>query len=86
MKEKHFMNDLSNNILLAVSESSYTNDLLSFEWLKHFNNQTEEKANGEPRLFVMDGHGSHLTDEFINLCWDCNIIPFLLPLHSTHLL
>src|SRR5450432_919755 len=86
MKEKHFMNDLSNNILLAVSESSYTNDLLSFEWLKHFNNQTEEKANGEPRLFVMDGHGSHLTDEFINLCWDCNIIPFLLPPHSTHLL
>jgi hypothetical protein len=34
----------------------------------------------------MDGHGSHLTDEFINFCWDCNIIPFLLPPHSTHLL
>jgi hypothetical protein len=58
MKEKHFMNDLSNNILLAVSETGYTNDLLSFEWLKHFNDQTEEKAGGEPRLWsvfvVMD--------------------------------
>jgi hypothetical protein len=31
MKEKHFMNDLSDNILLAVSETGYTNDLLSFE-------------------------------------------------------
>jgi hypothetical protein len=33
MKEKHFMNDLSDNILLVVSDSGYTNDLLSYEWL-----------------------------------------------------
>jgi hypothetical protein len=29
MKEKHFINDLDDDIVLAVSESGYTNDLLS---------------------------------------------------------
>jgi hypothetical protein len=47
MKEKHFMNDLSDNILLAVSDLGYANDLLSYEWLQHFNEQTEEKADSE---------------------------------------
>jgi len=37
MKEKHFMNDLDDDIVLAVSESGYTNDLLSYQWLEHFN-------------------------------------------------
>jgi hypothetical protein len=37
MKEKHFMNDLENDVLLAVSESGYTNDMLSYQWLEHFN-------------------------------------------------
>jgi hypothetical protein len=46
MKEKHFINDLDDDILLAVSEIGYTNDLLSFKWLKHFNSQTEAKALG----------------------------------------
>jgi hypothetical protein len=36
MKEKHFLKGLNNGIRMAVSESGYTNDLLSFEWLKHF--------------------------------------------------
>jgi hypothetical protein len=66
MKEKHFTNDLSDDILLAVSESGYINDLLSYKWLQHFNQQTEEKADGEWRILIMDGHGSHLTKEFMD--------------------
>src|SRR5450432_1527528 len=34
----------------------------------------------------MDGHGSHLTKEFIDFCFKHKISPFLLPAHSTHLL
>jgi len=66
LKEKHFMNDLSDDIMLGVSESGYTNDLLSYEWLQHFNSQIEEKADGQWRLLIMDGHGSHLIIEFMN--------------------
>jgi hypothetical protein len=35
IKEKHFPEGLNDGIRIAVSESGYTNDLLSFEWLKH---------------------------------------------------
>src|SRR5436190_19569176 len=36
----------------------------------------------------MDDHDSHLTKEFIDYCFEpeVNIVPFLLPAHSTHLL
>src|SRR5450432_2364552 len=34
----------------------------------------------------MDGHGSHLTIEFMNYAWAYKISPFLLLAHSTHLL
>ena len=40
MKEKHFPKGLNNGIQISVSELGYTNDRLSFEWLKHFNAQT----------------------------------------------
>jgi hypothetical protein len=39
-------------------------------------------------MLIMDGHGSHLTKEFVDYCYepDVRISPFLLPAHSTHLL
>ena len=36
MKEKHFLEGLNDGIWLTMSELGYTNDILSFEWLKHF--------------------------------------------------
>ena len=40
MKEKHFLKGLNDGIWISVSELGYTNDILSFEWLKHFDVQT----------------------------------------------
>ena len=60
IKEKHFPSSLNDGIMIGVSELGYTNDLLSFEWLKHFDEQTRP-ADGEWRMLIMDGHGSHLT-------------------------
>lgn len=37
-------------------------------------------------MLIMDGHGSHKTDEFRETCEKNNIIPMYLPPHSTHLL
>jgi len=85
-KEKHFDNNLNGQTLLAMSESGYTNDMLSYEWIKHFNRETKEGAQNRQRLLVMDGHGSHLTREFVTYCYENRITPFLLPPHSTHLL
>jgi hypothetical protein len=86
--KKHFTNDLADSTLLGMSDSSFTNDQLSLEWLKHFDKETN-KCGRHPiakRLLIMDGHGSHLTVDFVEYCDLHGIIPFLLPPHATHLL
>jgi hypothetical protein len=87
IKEKHFPKGLNDGIRIAVSESGYINNLLSFEWLKHFDVQTRP-ADGAWRMLVIDGHGSHLTKEFVDYCYEpeVKILVFLLPPHSTHIL
>ncbi|KAI1003231.1 hypothetical protein K3495_g4979 [Podosphaera aphanis] len=84
--EKHFDNDLNDAVLFAQSESEYTNDYLSYRWFMHWERFTRPKNPEENRLLIMDGHGSHLTFEFINYCDAHKVFPFLLPPHSTHLL
>src|SRR5204863_3840507 len=78
MKEKHFPKGLNDDIRIGVSKSEYTNDLLSYVWLKHFDIQTQP-ADGAWRMLIMDGHGSHLTREFVDYCFEpeVNIVPFL---------
>ena len=41
MKKKHFPKGLNDSIRIEVSKSGYTNDLLSYVWLKHFDIQTQ---------------------------------------------
>jgi hypothetical protein len=69
-----------------MSESGYSNDELGFEWIQHFHKYTKDSVRGEWRLLIMDGHGSHMTKDFIDFCYEYKIHPFLLPAHSTHLL
>jgi len=87
MKEKHFLKGLNDGMRIAVSESGYTNDVLSFEWLKHFDAQTR-LPNNEWRMLIIDGYRLHLTIEFVDYCYELNvrISMFLLPAHSTYIL
>ncbi|BCR88024.1 uncharacterized protein ACHE_40588S [Aspergillus chevalieri] len=41
---------------------------------------------GKYRLLILDGHGSHLTPKFDELCSQNDIIPICMPAHSLHLL
>ena len=80
---------IDDDTLLAVSETGYSNDVLSLEWLKHLD-RFSAKRQHEPipphRLLLLDGYGSHCTKEFIEFCDDHKIIPLCLPPHTTHLL
>ena len=40
----------------------------------------------QPRLLILDGHGSHVSFEFIQHCIESGIHLICLPTHSTHLL
>jgi hypothetical protein len=70
---------------IAVSPKGYTNDQLGLDWLNHFIQCTRDRTKrGEKRLLLFDGHGSHLTFEFLSLCSQNDIIPFCFIAHSTH--
>ena len=79
-------NDLSDDVVLSVADTGYSNDWLSLQWLKHFDAHTAKFQKGAYRLLLMDGYGSHHTIEFIDYCEKNKIIPFGLPAHTTHLL
>ncbi|SPO28368.1 uncharacterized protein UTRI_04765 [Ustilago trichophora] len=71
----------------ATSPNGWTDNDLGLEWLKDcFNKHTQQKAQGNYRLLILDGHGSHVTLEFIQQAWDFRIICLCLPPHATHLL
>jgi len=70
---KHFDNDMDGDILFARSPTGYSNDKLGLVYLKHFNWFTESSTKGSYRMLVFDGHSSHVTQPFINYCWEHRI-------------
>ena len=64
----------------------WTSNKHGVQWLKQcFDPQTRDKAGGEYRLLICDGHDSHITAEFIAHCIDNCILLMILPPHSSHL-
>ena len=53
--------------------------------MKIFEEQTREKANGEYRLLIVDGHNSHYTIAFLLLARLHLIIVLCYPAHGTHI-
>ncbi|CBQ70083.1 related to transposase [Sporisorium reilianum SRZ2] len=45
-----------------------------------------QERHNEWRLLLLDGHGSHVSSNFINVCWARNIAPMCFPPHVTHIM
>jgi hypothetical protein len=71
---------------LSVSENGWTNNVLSLEWLKHFNQHTKTRQRGSYRLLILDGHESHLNQDFKDYCLVHEILTLCMPPHSSHIL
>jgi hypothetical protein len=72
---------------IEVSENGWTTDQIGLRWLqKVFIPATTSRTTGRYRLLILDGHGSHLTPQFDQICSENNIIPLCMPAHSSHLL
>lgn len=74
------------NWKLSVSENGWTNNALGLEWLKHFNAYTKARQVGGYRLLILDGHESHLNQDFKDYCLDHKILTLCMPPHSSHIL
>lgn len=71
----------------CLSPNGWTDDSLGLKWLiDHFDCFIKNRAGGQPRLLIIDGHASHISYEFCKYAAENNIHLISLPPHSTHLL
>ncbi|KAH7563685.1 hypothetical protein BM1_00732 [Bipolaris maydis] len=81
---QHLQPDL-HQMFFATSDSGWSNNELGVSWLKQvFDRQTKDKAKRDYRLLLLDGHGSHITPDFIDYCDSHRILLAVLPPHSSH--
>jgi hypothetical protein len=67
-----------------ATENAWTSDKVAVKWLETvFIPQT---ATLEPRLLILDGHGSHETTDFMYSCFQNNVYLLFLPPHTSHVL
>jgi hypothetical protein len=77
------------NYFISSSPSGWTNSELGLAWLEQvFERCTKQKARlgRDWHLLILDGHGSHLTFEFLEYCEAHRILVSVFPPHSTHTL
>jgi hypothetical protein len=72
--------------VLEVSPNGWTNNQLALAWLEHFDTHTKRHTVGGYRLLIIDGHESHCSVDFQDLCKEKNIVLLCMPAHSSHLL
>jgi len=74
------------NWKLSVSENGWTKNALDLEWLKHFDAHTKTRRVGVYRLLILDGHESHLNQDFKDYCLENKILTLYMLSHSSHIL
>lgn len=82
-----WFDNLPSNWCFEVSQNGWTTDEIGLRWLKNlFIPATDSCTKGKYRLLILDGHSSHLTPQFDQICEQHSIIPICMPAHSSHLL
>jgi hypothetical protein len=73
------------NVFVTSSPSRWTNNDIVLAWLKQvFDRHTKKKARLSYQLLILNGHGSHVTMDFIEHCDKNRILLDIFPPHSTH--
>ena len=75
------------NFYMATSESGWMRSEIFYEYLANaFNPCLEENNIQKPVFLFLDGHKTHLTMQASKFCEDSNIVLYLLPPNTTHML
>ncbi|OBS16486.1 hypothetical protein FPOA_12888 [Fusarium poae] len=68
-----------------TSPNGWTDDHIGIEWLERvYLPQTTPADESDARLIILDGHGSHATDEWMATCFLNNVYCCYLPAHCSH--
>ena len=81
------INPEEHSVHFTTSPNGWTNNDLGLTWLQQvFDRYTKPKNRIDWRLLIIDGHGSHVTKDFINYCDKHKILLMIYPPHATHTL
>ena len=81
-----YQEDILRDWAIAVSDNGWTTNELGVDWLKHFITHTKDRRVGAWQLLIIDGHESHNSLEFQEICKENKIYTLCMPPHSSHLL
>ena len=70
----------------SVSETGWSNALIFRRYLEEHFMKFVPRANDHPVLLLMDGHSTHVSVGLIDWAKDHNILLFILPAHTSHIL
>jgi hypothetical protein len=69
----------------ACSDTGYMNSTINLYWVqKVFDPATRQRADGKPRILIMDGFNTHESLNVMTYCFENNIILCRQPSHTTH--
>ena len=74
------------NWLYTTSQNGWTSKEIGLEWLNRIFIPESAPEDGQYRLLLLDGHGSHVDIEFLWACKQAKIELLFLPSHATHVL
>ena len=83
-----YFSDTTNSchIRITTSKNGWTDQNIATDYLRLFDKQTREKANGRTRVLFLDGHSSHDSLELVDNARNKNIKILAYPSHTTHVL
>ncbi|KAJ3454823.1 hypothetical protein MRS44_013423 [Fusarium solani] len=68
-----------------TSDNGWTDNHIAVEWLKEvYLPQTQPEDESDARLIILDGHRSHVSDEWMATCFLNNVYCCYLPAHCSH--
>jgi hypothetical protein len=86
MENWYINTNLPDDYTVCPTKNGWTDEIVSFEWVQCFHEFTKHRTrNNQYRLLLMDNHGSHLTYDFVEFCWENRIIPYCFIPHTTHI-
>jgi thioredoxin-related protein len=72
-------------MMINISDTSYTNNRIGIDFLKHFIKHTKASPTSWYKLLLFDKAESYKTDKFKKLAKNHNIILYHFPSYLTHI-
>ncbi|KAK1916823.1 hypothetical protein P3342_004378 [Pyrenophora teres f. teres] len=66
-------------VFVSLSPTGWSNDNVGLAWLEQVFDRYTKQRSGRWRLLILDGHGSHVTMDFIDYCDRHRILLIILP-------